>query len=420
MAASCFFFSSGVSSGAFAVSAGGVVGARFDDGSPAIVEHPVGAGKVVIWASTIDAYWTNLPLQPVFLPFVHQVGKYVGRYADSRSSFVAGEVLDISRHGELAAPFLDGRSVDSLTELVLEAPSGARERVTATGANHLVTLGEQGFYELRGRETPVGSGRPIAVNVDPAESDLSHLDPQDVVVAVTAVDGQRVPGSDFNVGTPQDQERRQDEEGRGRGDKRDDDPADPHRDEEALREDAEAGQGRRDRDRAEEHGVAGVAQRRQQRPRRVGSLPELLAEPRHGEQAVVHRQPEAVGAVHRRALPLGGRGFGSLVFGRHPMGDGFGEHGQRTRQEDGEQQPGEPQAHPRMEPGHGQAETGFQGEPLFCDAASGRAVWFFIENGSNSSLNGASAAAACETPRVESIRHGGAARWGGEGEPPAG
>ena len=81
--------------------------------------------------------------------------------------------------------------------------------MTATGANHLVTLSEQGFYELRGRDTPVGSGRPIAVNVDPAESDLSHLDPQDVVVAVTAVNGQRVPGSDFNVGTPQDQERRQ-------------------------------------------------------------------------------------------------------------------------------------------------------------------------------------------------------------------
>ena len=30
---------------------------------------------------------------------------------------------------------------------------------------------------LRGRDTPVGSGRPIAVNVDPMESDLSHLDP---------------------------------------------------------------------------------------------------------------------------------------------------------------------------------------------------------------------------------------------------
>jgi hypothetical protein len=189
--------------------AGATVGAKFDDGSPAIVEHTVGSGKVVLWASTIDAYWTNLPLQPVFLPFVHQLGKYVGRYADSRPWFNAGDVLDISRHGELTGPFLGGRTADSLTELVLESPSGAKDRVTATGANHLVTLSEQGFYELRGRDTPVGSGRPIAVNVDPAESDLSHLDPQDVVVAVTAANGQRVPGSDFNTGTPQDQERRQ-------------------------------------------------------------------------------------------------------------------------------------------------------------------------------------------------------------------
>jgi hypothetical protein len=188
---------------------GAMVGAKFDDGSPAIVEHAVGSGKVVVWASTVDAYWTNLPLQPVFLPFVHQLGKYVGRYADARPSWVAGDVLDISRHGELTAPFLRGRIADSLTELVLESPSGAKDRVTATGANHLVTLNEAGFYELRGKDTPVGSGRPIAVNVDAAESDLSHLDPQDIVVAVTAINADRAPGSDFNVGTPQDQERRQ-------------------------------------------------------------------------------------------------------------------------------------------------------------------------------------------------------------------
>lgn len=189
--------------------AGSAVSARFDDGSPALVEHAFGAGKIMIWASSIDPYWTNLPLQPVFLPFAHQLGKYAGRYSDARRWFTAGDVLDISRHGELTAPFLGGRTVDSTTELVMESPSGARERVTATGSNHLVTLREQGFYELRGRETPVGSGRPIAVNVDPAESDLAHLDPQDMVVAVTSVNGQRVSGSDLNTGTPQDQERRQ-------------------------------------------------------------------------------------------------------------------------------------------------------------------------------------------------------------------
>ena len=188
---------------------GATVPARFDDGSPALVERAVGSGKVIVWASSFDQYWTNLPLQPVFLPFVHQLGKHTGRYADPRPWFTAGDVLDLSRHGELTAPFTVGRGADTTAELRLSAPSGARERLTAGGANHLVTLREQGFYELGGRDTPVGSGRPIAVNIDPAESDLSHLDPQEIVAAVTAVDGQRQPGSDLGAATPQDQEGRQ-------------------------------------------------------------------------------------------------------------------------------------------------------------------------------------------------------------------
>jgi hypothetical protein len=183
--------------------------ARFDDGSPALVERRVSEGKVLVWASSIDAYWTNLPLQPVFLPFVHQLGKYSGRYADPRPWFTAGDVLDLSRHGELTTPFTGGRAADSAVSLIIDAPSGARERATAVGPGHLVNLREQGFYELRGPNTPVGSGRPIAVNVDPTESDLSHLDPQDIVVAVTAVPGQAQAGSEINASTPQDQERRQ-------------------------------------------------------------------------------------------------------------------------------------------------------------------------------------------------------------------
>ena len=95
---------------------GSSVSARFDDGSPALVERPMGSGKLVLWASTLDSYWTNLPLQPVFLPFMHQLGKHVGRYADPRTSFTAGEVLDLSRHGRstsaFAGAFRVARSVD--------------------------------------------------------------------------------------------------------------------------------------------------------------------------------------------------------------------------------------------------------------------------------------------------------------------
>src|SRR5690606_19437425 len=50
--------------------------ARLDDGTPALVERRVGEGKVLLFASTLDTYWNNLALQPVFLPFVHQVVKY--------------------------------------------------------------------------------------------------------------------------------------------------------------------------------------------------------------------------------------------------------------------------------------------------------------------------------------------------------
>jgi hypothetical protein len=169
--------------------------ARFDDGAPALIEKSAGAGKVVMWASSVDDYWTDLPLQPVFLPFVHELAKYAGRYGESRAWFQAGDVLDLSRHGELTAPFAADPSAGAGdTKLVLESPAGLRTPLTASGDGHLATLAEQGFYELRGLGTAAGSGRPIAVNVDPKESDLTHFDPKELVAAVTAAPGPGVTG----------------------------------------------------------------------------------------------------------------------------------------------------------------------------------------------------------------------------------
>jgi hypothetical protein len=161
--------------------------ARLDDGAPALVEKSAGGGKVLMWTSSLDEYWTDLPTQPVFLPFVHELAKYAGRYGDARAWFLAGDVLDLSRHGELTAPLIADTGASAGTSpLVLESPSGRRTPLTASGAQHLATLTEQGFYELRGPATAAGSGRPIAVNVDPKESDLSHFDPKELVAAVTA------------------------------------------------------------------------------------------------------------------------------------------------------------------------------------------------------------------------------------------
>src|ERR1019366_6226912 len=73
--------------------------------------------------------------------------------------------------------------------------SGRRTPRTASGADHLVTLSEQGFYELRGLGTAAGSGRPLAGNVDPKESALSRFDPKELVAAVMATPGAGPSGS---------------------------------------------------------------------------------------------------------------------------------------------------------------------------------------------------------------------------------
>ena len=76
--------------------------ARFDDGEVALAEKRIGDGKVLLWSSTLDTFWNDLALQPVFLPFVHQLVKYAAGYAEASPWHVVGEVLDLSRQLELA------------------------------------------------------------------------------------------------------------------------------------------------------------------------------------------------------------------------------------------------------------------------------------------------------------------------------
>ena len=176
--------------------------ARFDDGAPALVEQRVGRGKVLVWASTLDSYWNDLALQPVFLPFVHQIAKYAGRYSGARASFTAGEVLDLSRHAELT-------SAQRAGPLVVEAPSGAKTRLASSNEG-LIALHEQGFYEIRPDGAARGMGQRVAVNLDPVEANLARIDPQELKASVLSSTGGQAGGA-LTTDTPtrEDTERRQ-------------------------------------------------------------------------------------------------------------------------------------------------------------------------------------------------------------------
>ncbi len=182
--------------------------AWFDDGTPALVERAVGLGRLMVWAASLDDFWTDLPTQPVFLPFVRQLARHAGRYSDPRPWFTAGEVLDLTRHGELldgltprAAP---GEPAPSLT---LVSPSG--KRVRFSDSVRTAPLLEAGFYELRGPNTAAGSGRPVAVNVDLGESDLAHLEPRELVAAALASTAAAGAPGVADSATPAERERAQ-------------------------------------------------------------------------------------------------------------------------------------------------------------------------------------------------------------------
>jgi aerotolerance regulator-like protein/VWA domain-containing protein len=170
--------------------------ARFDDGAVALAEKKVGKGRVLVWTSTLDTFWGDLALQPVFLPFVHQLVRHAAGHVDSRPWHTVGEALDLSAEAELR-----GREVAVL------APQGEKLRLPA--GQRALELTAPGYYEVRRLEGGGRWSRVAAVNVDASESDLAHLDAEELVAAVTRGDGPAGAGRGAAVPTREEHESRQ-------------------------------------------------------------------------------------------------------------------------------------------------------------------------------------------------------------------
>jgi len=159
--------------------------ARFDDGSPALVERQVGRGRVLMWTSTLDLYWNDLALKPVFLPFTHQVMRHLSSYRERPASSTVGQVIDLSEFVVASTP--DAKPTGRL----ILSPSGQREDLEGE-QSRVLELAEQGFYEIR--EARPGSPTAVAAsNVELVESDVTPVDPQEIAAAVTG--GSRVAGA---------------------------------------------------------------------------------------------------------------------------------------------------------------------------------------------------------------------------------
>ena len=156
---------------------GAQVMARFDGSAPALAERTVGNGRVLLWGTTLDDSWSDLPRSRVYVPFVHRSIRHLAAYTEPRPWLSVGQVLD-----PMAAT---APRADEMPTVVL-TPSGQRVPIDDEGSE-VMELTEQGFYELRGRNAQ--EGVVVAANVDPAEADLTPMDPKEIVAAATGTVG---------------------------------------------------------------------------------------------------------------------------------------------------------------------------------------------------------------------------------------
>ena len=131
---------------------------RLEDGSPLLLEHSLGDGRVIIFGSSLDREWNDLPVQPVFVPFLAQLSAYLA--GDHRISVEArlGGTLSAGAMG-----FAGGQ---------IFAPDGERALgLAGTGAGDDVLVEQLGFYEV----VAAAQTELVAVNVDPRESDVTPM-----------------------------------------------------------------------------------------------------------------------------------------------------------------------------------------------------------------------------------------------------
>ncbi len=141
----------------------GRVAARLSDETPLLIDEAVGAGHVVVFASTFDNIDNDFPLHASFVPFIEQTARYLGRLDSGPPAVMVGafeELRDAQQKGE---------AVDVVD------PKGSRVfdlREATTAQNVQFTMA--GFYDIR---RPNGRNELVAVNSDRRESDLTPAPP---------------------------------------------------------------------------------------------------------------------------------------------------------------------------------------------------------------------------------------------------
>jgi len=154
-----------------------------DDGnSPALVEKEFGKGRVMMWTTSGDNEWTDLPRSLIYVPLMHELVRYVVKPDPIDTTRLVGSPITLDfdptrmqRVAQVVPPAELGGSPLPLGLESIPSRSGDREKKDFVFRYPRTPLA--GIYTVR-LKTPLGEDyvRPYAFNVDPAEGDLRLAD----------------------------------------------------------------------------------------------------------------------------------------------------------------------------------------------------------------------------------------------------
>jgi hypothetical protein len=170
---------------------GGRVIARFDDGTPALVEARRGRGRVVLFTSTVDREWSDWAIRTSFLPVVQRLAAYLAGALEDRRDWPTPvyaprnlPVPDIESEAGAAA---GGSRPPTGRVVALVAPDGRERKAAAPAAGASgpvsVTPDIPGLWQVKvsvdGTER-LESRLAFAVWPDLRESDTRRLEPSEL------------------------------------------------------------------------------------------------------------------------------------------------------------------------------------------------------------------------------------------------
>lgn len=162
--------------------------ARFTNGAAALVEASLGAGRTLLFASTLDRDWNDLPIHPGFLPLVQQATRHLAR---KHAAFIETDHLVGASVTLPAGDFrkLEVRGPDGLGAVF----SG--DRITGRSSVRFGRTEVPGSYRVVATdETNATLDRDelgFVVNVDPRGSDLTRASDADLPASGTGQGGER-------------------------------------------------------------------------------------------------------------------------------------------------------------------------------------------------------------------------------------